>query len=81
MKAERARKFPPQNERASDLRTTVISCIVQKLRRMNLEQLREILNASITVLEREKLQDHPHAGQTVRDVHQSSKTDISKITP
>lgn len=73
------RTAPPQPQQENAMRETVICCVIQKLRRMNLSQLREALSATTAILERDKRP--PHAGQTVCDVHQSNKTDISKITP
>lgn len=41
-------------ERAAGLKKTVISCIVQKLQRLDLNDLREILNTATKMVERRK---------------------------
>ena len=42
----KSKKHPPRQERANDLRRTVIACIVQKLQRMDMDGLRIILTAA-----------------------------------
>ena len=51
----KSRKFtPPGAERDEELRQTVISCITQKLQRMNIDQLREVLRAATKAAEGKK---------------------------
>ena len=48
----RARKFPPKDERVDDLKHTLIASISHKLNRMDIDQLREVLNAATRVIEK-----------------------------
>ena len=51
----KSRKFTPSGaERDNELRHTVISCINQKLQRMSIDQLREILKTVTKAVERQK---------------------------
>ena len=50
----KARKIPPKNERADDLKHTIIASILHKLNRMDIDQLREVLNAATKVIEGRK---------------------------
>jgi hypothetical protein len=50
----KARKLPPRQERADDLRRTVITCIVQKLQRMDMDGLRIILAAAEKQIDAQK---------------------------
>lgn len=51
----KSRKFtPPGAERDEELRQTVISCITQKLQRMSIDQLREILRVVTKAVEGKK---------------------------
>lgn len=50
----RARKFPPKDERADDLKHTLIASISHKLNRMNIDQLREILGTATKMIESNK---------------------------
>lgn len=51
----KSRKFtPPGVEGDEELRRTVISCINQKLQRMSIDQLREILKTVTKAVERKK---------------------------
>lgn len=47
----RARKFPPKDERADDLKHTLIASISHKLNRMDIDQLREILGTATKIIE------------------------------
>lgn len=44
-------------ERAAGLKKTVIRCIVQKLQRMDLQELREVYNVAAEVIDRKKRVD------------------------
>ncbi len=48
------RKYPPKDERADDLKHTLIASISYKLNRMDIDQLREVLNAATKAIERKK---------------------------
>ena len=50
----RSNKHPPRQERADDLRRTVIACIVQKLQRMDMEDLRIILTMAEKQIDAQK---------------------------
>ena len=50
----KARKLQPKNERADDLKHTIIASILYKLNRMDIDQLREVLNAATKVIEGRK---------------------------
>lgn len=50
----KVRKIPPKNERADDLKHTIIASILQKLNRMDIDQLREVLVSATKVIERRK---------------------------
>lgn len=48
------RKIPPPGERADDLRHTLVTSIIQKLQRMDLQELREVYNHTVKVMDRKK---------------------------
>ena len=48
------RKYPPKDERANDLKHTLIASISYKRNRMDIDQLREVLNAATKAIERKK---------------------------
>lgn len=50
----KSKKHPPRQERADDLRRTVIACIVQKLQRMDMEGLRIILTMAEKQIDAQK---------------------------
>ena len=50
----KARKLQPKNERADDLKHTIIASILHKLNRMDIDQLREVLVSATKVIERRK---------------------------
>lgn len=51
----KARKFtPPGAERDEELRLTVISCIIQKLQRMDMEDLRIVLDTATKIIDWQK---------------------------
>lgn len=50
----RTRKLPPQCERADDLRHTLTVSIIQKLQRMDLQELREVYNHTVKVMDKKK---------------------------
>ena len=52
--AARSNKHPPRQERSDDLRRTVITCIVQKLQRMDMDDLRIILTAAEKQIDAQK---------------------------
>ena len=54
MSTSKTRKLPPQGERAYDLRRTLTASIIQKLQRMELEELRDIYNHMAKVLDKKK---------------------------
>ena len=47
-------KETPAKERADDLKHTITMSIIQKLQRMDIDQLREVLNAATKVIEGRK---------------------------
>lgn len=48
------RKRLPKEDRAEQLRLTVIDSIVSKLKRMDFDELREVLETTTQVMERKK---------------------------
>ena len=50
----RTRKLPPQCERADDLRHTLTVSIIQKLHRMDLQELREVYTHTLQVMDKKK---------------------------
>lgn len=50
----KTRKLPPQGERADDLRHTLTTSIIQKLQRMDLQELREVYNHAVKVMDKKK---------------------------
>ena len=50
----RTRMFPPQCERADDLRHTLTVSIIQTLYRMDLQELREVYAHTVQVMDRKK---------------------------
>lgn len=50
----KARKLPPQGERADDLRHTLTKSIIQKLQRMDLQELWEVYNHAAKVMDGKK---------------------------
>lgn len=48
------RKYPPKDERADDLKHTLIASISYKLNRMNIDQLREVLNTATKIIQSNK---------------------------
>ena len=50
----RSNKHPPRQERTDDLRHTVIACIVQKLQRMDMDGLRNVLIIAERQIEAQK---------------------------
>lgn len=54
MRIYREHKLPPQEERQDNMRETVISCISEKLRRMDMAGLRKILKDAEKIIESNK---------------------------
>lgn len=50
----KTRKLPPRGERADDLRHTLTVSIIQKLHRMDLQELREVYNHAVKVMDKKK---------------------------
>lgn len=51
----KSRKFtPPRAERDDELRRTVISCIIQKLQRMDMDGLKIVLDTATKTIDRQK---------------------------
>lgn len=50
----KTRKLPPPGERADDLRHTLTVSIIQKLHRMDLQELREVYTHTLQVMDRKK---------------------------
>lgn len=51
----KSRRFtPPGAERDEELRRTVISCITQKLQRMDMEGLKTVLDTATKIIDRQK---------------------------
>ena len=48
------RKRLPKEDRAEQLRLTVIDSIVSKLKRMDFDELREVFNTAEQIMERKK---------------------------
>ena len=44
----------PQDERTEAIRRTVIDSIIEKLQRMEFEELREVLTVAVGIIERRK---------------------------
>lgn len=50
----KTRKLPPPGERADDLRHTLTVSIIQKLQRMDLQEMREVYNHTVKVMDKKK---------------------------
>lgn len=50
----RPRKFPPKDERDDDLKHTLTMSIIQKLQRMDMQELREVYNHAVKVMDKKK---------------------------
>ena len=48
------RKYPPKEERADDLKHTLIASISHKLNRMDIDQLREVYQTAARLLQGQK---------------------------